>query len=116
MNANQQMLQLFVQREIAPWLESRTPGAWVTSETAQRFRAFIEQETVSYLEQRLLTAAVASVLGVDNPATPFVVDGLKLVLDEETPAAIRFAHDHQQQIAIAGAIAVVCLVLWALDD
>lgn len=108
------MIQLFVQREIAPWLELRNPGDWLTSETAQRFRAFIKQETVSYLEQRLLTAAVAPVLGVDNPATPFVVDGLKIVLDEETPAATRFAHNHQQQIQVAGAIAVACLVLWAL--
>jgi hypothetical protein len=110
MKTNHQQIQSFVYRDIAPWIAIYPAGPWLTQETAARFQTFVEREAVAYVEERALTEAVASALGLGNPATPFVVMGLKQVLDAETPVAIRFAREHPE-VGLAGAC-VFLILLW----
>lgn len=109
MTTNQQRVQSFVVSEIAPWAGVRQPGPWLTQETATRFEAYLERAAISYIEQRALTEAVAVVLGSLNPSTPFVVIGLKQVLDANTPYLMRFAREHQQEVTIVGFCALLFL-------
>jgi hypothetical protein len=104
---NQQRIQSFVNSEIAPWTGLYQPGPWLTRETATRFEAYLERAAISYVEQRALTEAVVAVLGPANPATPFVVAGLKQVLDAETPYLVRLAREHQQEVAFLGVCALL---------
>jgi hypothetical protein len=110
MSSNQKQIQLFVAREIASLTWPYQPGPWLTEETAARFQTSAERAAVTYLEERALTAAVASVVGAANPATPFIVAGLKQILDAETPAAIRFLRTHPEA-GVLGA-GVLFLVWW----
>lgn len=61
------------------------------------------------VEQRALTEALAGVPGPANPATPFVVAGLKQALDAKTPFLMRFAREHQQEVRIG-----VCALLFVV--
>src|SRR6266581_2599382 len=54
-----------------------------------------------------MTPAVVDVLGASNPAGPFLVAGIKIVLDEQTPAIRRFAHDHADLTAGGALVAVI---------
>jgi len=110
MTTNQEQVQLFVAREIASLIWPYQAGPWLTQETAARFQTSAERAAITYLEERALTEAVASVVGTSNPATPFIVAGLKQVLDAETPAAIRFLRTHPEA-GVVGA-GVLLLVWW----
>lgn len=107
---NQQHIQMFVRRDVVPWLGPYAGGEWLTQQTAVRFRSSIEREAIAYVEERALTAAVVSVLGYGNPAVPFVVVGIKQVLDAETPRAVQLAHQYPEA-AVAGAFLILSL-LW----
>jgi len=109
MTTDQERIQSFVASEISLLTSLRQPGPWLIHETATRFDAYLERAAISYVEERALTEAVAAVLGPLNPATPFVVAGLKQVLDANTPYLLRFAREHQQEVTIVGVGALVFL-------
>lgn len=111
MTKNQQTIQSFVGREISPWLALYTGGPWITQETAARFQQSVERAAVAYVEERALTEAVATVLGASNPAVPFVVLGIKQVLDAETPRVVQLGYQHPEVLGFAVVCAVVFL-LW----
>jgi hypothetical protein len=110
MNSNQQRLQAFVINQIAPWIDAYGSGPLLTQETARRFEAYLQHEAISYVEQQALMEVVATVLGAGNPATPFVVAGLKQVLDANTPYLIRLVREHQPEATFIG----VCVLVFAV--
>ena len=110
MTKTQQQIQAFVGRDVLPWLNVYASGDWLTQQTAAQFRSSIERDAIAYVEERTLTAAVASVLGASNPAVPFVALGIKQVLDAETPRAVQLAHRYPEAAA-AGAF-LVLVFLW----
>lgn len=110
MTTNQQHITSFVSREIVPWVNTYQPGPWLTQHTVARFQAYVEREAVSYIEDRALAEAVTSVLGAGNPAAPFIVAGLKEVLDAQTPALVRFAREHPE-VGWAG-VCMLVLFWW----
>ena len=109
MTPKQNLIQSFVQREIVTAVSPFGNGSWVADQTASRFRSAAERAAIGYVEDQAIREAVAAVLGVENPAVPFVALGIKQVVDEETPAIVRFANQHPG-IALAAA----CLVLFAV--
>ena len=111
MGTSQQQVQSFVSREFPPWMVQMQPGPWLSREAASRFESYLERIAVSYLEEAALTEAVDAVLGPGNPATPFIVVGLKQVLDARTPCLRRFAVDHKQELAIVGILGLAVLIL-----
>jgi hypothetical protein len=108
---NQQNIQAFVSRDVVPWLSLYAGGESLTQQTAVQFRSSIERGAIAYVEERALTVAVASVLGEGNPAVPFVVLGIKQVLDAETPRAVQLAHQYPEA-AVASAFLLLFL-LWS---
>lgn len=109
MNASQQQIEAFVLSEIAPWTGLRQPGPWLTQETANRFERYLEHAAISYVQQRALTEVVAAVLGPANPAIPFVVAGLRQILDAETPHLIRVAYEHETEVQAICVFAILYL-------
>lgn len=110
MTTKQQSIEAFVRRDVAPWLGLYAGGEWLKQQTAVQFRSSIEREAIAYIEERALSAAVASALGEGNPAVPFVVLGIKEVLDAETPRAVQLAYEYPEA-AVAGAFFIL-YVLW----
>jgi hypothetical protein len=97
-------------------LRHRHSGPWLSEATTRAFEQSVEREAVGYMEQAALTAAVESVLGAGNPAVPFVVEGLQLVIAADTPAAERFVRDHPRATwLVVGAVALTAL-LWGFGS